>query len=137
MDARRRRRRLHAAAFEVKRPRPSREPYSVVGSIVQPHRSHKRWARLALSWPLARLELRETEIRLTPRGLLRRVFPTFVLPLDEITRAERVARLTSSIGDGVRFRSNNEKLDGIVFSTLQPKARRLQERLRASGIDVK
>lgn len=116
-------------------PRPNL-PYSVVGAVVQPHRHHKRWARLRLSWPFARLELRDNELRLGPRGLLRRVFPTIVLPLDEITGAERVARLSSRIGDGVRFRLTKDELDGVVFSTLQPEARRLQDRLREIGIDV-
>jgi hypothetical protein len=129
-------RRRATGACGVKETEKSRKPYSVVGGVIQPYRGEKRWARLRLSWPLARLELRENEIRLAPRGVLRRVFPTLILPHDEITGAERVAGRTSPIADGIRFRSMNEELDGIVFSTLQPNARRLQDRLRASGIDI-
>jgi hypothetical protein len=112
-------------------------PYTVVGAVVQPYHSRKRWARGRLSWPFARLELREREIVILPRGFLERVFPSFVLPIDTITGAERIAGITSRIGDGIRFRSTDQRLDGIVFSTLQPNARRLQQRLRDSGIEVR
>jgi hypothetical protein len=86
---------------------------------------------LDATWPLVRLDLCGSGLRLRPRKVLRRIMPMWEARYPELTNVRASGRLPM-VFSGVRFKVSTE--DWAIFWT--PRPRRVRAALASMGISV-
>lgn len=86
---------------------------------------------LDASWPLVRLELCTSGLRLRPRKVLQRIMPIWEASYSELTSVRASGRMPP-VFSGVRFRVGNEAW--AIFWT--PRKRKVIEALAGVGVSV-
>jgi hypothetical protein len=112
-------------------------PLSVIGGFTYPRRRGSL-LRGRIDWPLARATLEPEAVVLRPRGPVKHVVPSIIVPYIDLIDVDRTStRALGRLGGSLRFRWSPEDPQTVVFFAWRRDLGRLIEGLSGFGVDVR